>query len=118
MTLFGRSNPQIDALTERINLLEISVGMTLPRIGGLETQCTVLSRSINRLEARLDKELQRRRQDDDDIDYKHADTPMHTEEPFQWPVAPPHEPQLAAPAPAAAPTTGATANAIDDLASR
>ena len=65
MTLFNRNNAQIDALVNRVNMLENYVGMSLPRIGGLETQCTVLTRSIGRLEARLDRELQRRRLHED-----------------------------------------------------
>ena len=64
--MFGnRSDDAFNALATRVQTLEDTFSMALPRIGGLEGQIPVMQKQLSSFEARLDRELQRRRFHDD-----------------------------------------------------
>ena len=67
--MFGRRplalQQDVDALTARLVGLDNTIMTALLRIGGLEMQHSQILQKINVMETRIDRELQRRRMQDE-----------------------------------------------------
>ena len=61
--MFGPSRMQtdVDDLKYRMTFVENTYGMLCPRTASLESHISVIAKKVREIEARLDKDLQRRR---------------------------------------------------------